>query len=113
MGLTALSATIQATGSLSPEVDIGAGVLVGVFVPSGWTSANITFQASPDGGVTWGNVFTYLGSEFTLVATPGQFLTLDPTQLKGLRSLKLRSGTSASPVSQSSTVNVTLLVSLI
>jgi len=112
MGLSNTTATIAATASLSPQVDIGPGRLVGLLVPSGWTAANITFQASPDGGVTWGNLFTSLGAEVTVVAVAGQFNAIDPTYLQGVVSLKVRSGTSGSPVAQTAAVAVTLVTKL-
>ena len=113
IGLNTLQATIAASGNLSSQVDIGPGRLVGLIVPGGWTAANVTLQASADGGVTWGNLFTYLGSEFTIVAVAGQFMAIDPTMLKGVVSVKVRSGTSGSPVTQTSQVNVTLVTALI
>lgn len=112
IGLTTLTAAIAASSSLSSQVDIGPGYLVGLYVPANWTSANITFQASPDGGATWGELYSYLGQEWTFVAAPSTYLTVDPTQWRGPRSLKVRSGTAASAVNQTASVNVTLIVSL-
>jgi hypothetical protein len=115
MGLTNLAAAIASGQSLSSQIDIGPGELVGILIPSGWTAANLTFQASPDGGTTWGNLFTYLGAEITFFAVAGQFLAVDPIQalLRGVRSLKLRSGTSGAPVVQGSAVTLTLITALI
>ena len=79
-------------------------------MPSSWTSANITFQASPD-GVNFGNLFSYLGAEVTFVAVPGQFLAVDPTLWRGARAIKVRSGTSGTPVAQTSQVTLQLVVS--
>lgn len=112
IGLSNLTANIAASASLSGQVDIGPGRLVGILVPAGWTAANVTFQASPDGGVTWGNLFSYLGTEFTVVAVAGQFNAIDPTLLQGVVSLKVRSGTSGSPVTQTGAVAVTLVTKL-
>jgi hypothetical protein len=105
-----VTAAIAAGQSLSSQVNLGEQTLVGVFVPSGWTSANMTFEASPDGGTTWGNLFSYLGAEVVFVSIAGQFLAVDPTLWKGVYSLKVRSGTSASPVNQASAVSVTLAI---
>ena len=113
MGLSTITATIASGQSLSGQTDIGPGVLVGLIVPSGWTAANITFQVSADGGATWGNLFSYLGTEFTVVSVVGEFMAIDPTLLRGARSLKVRSGTSASAVTQTNPVNVTLVTALI
>ena len=40
-------------------------------------------------------------------------MAIDPTMLKGVVSVKVRSGTSGSPVTQTSQVNVTLVTALI
>ncbi len=111
MGLSVVLATIAASSNISAEVDLGAGRLVGLYVPSGWTAANITFQVSPD-GVNFGNMFSYLGAEVIFVAVPGQFLAVDPTLWKGARAIKVRSGASGSPVTQASQVVLQLVVSL-
>lgn len=112
IGIQTLTATIAATASLSPQIDIGPGRLVGLLVPATWTTAAVTFQASPDGGVTWGNLFTSAGTEFSVAAAVGEFMAIDPTALQGVVSLKVRSGTSASPVAQASSAAVTLVTKL-
>ncbi len=112
IGLSTITATIASGAALSSAVYLGANFLVGIYIPSNWTSANVTFQASPDGGTTWGELYSYLGAEITFVAAPSQFLAVDPTLWKGARSLIVRSGTAATPVNQSNTVNLTLVLSL-
>lgn len=111
MGLSVIPATITAGTSLSVEVDLGAGLLVGVYVPADWTAANITLQASPD-GILFGNMFTYQGAEVVFVAAAGQFVGIDPALLKGARAIKVRSGTSVSPILQVSQANLQLVTSL-
>ena len=111
IGLNVFPAVIAAGGTITPEVDLGAFYMVGLYVPSNWTSANITFQASPD-GVNFGNMFTYLGAEVTFVAVAGEFLAVDPTLWKGARAIKVRSGTSGTPVAQSAQVTLQIVGSL-
>lgn len=110
IGLSVIPAVIAINGNISAEVDLGAQFLVGVYVPSGWTAATMTFQASPD-GTNFGELFTYAGSELSLAAAASLFIAVDPTQWKGIRALKVRSGTSASPVTQLAAVTVQLVVS--
>ena len=112
MGLIPISAIIGAGVSLSAQVDIGPGQLVGMLIPAGWTAASITFQASPDGGQTFGNLFSAAGVEQTLTVAAGQFIAIDPTLWKGVRSIKIRSGTSAAPVNQAAQANLTLVTQL-
>lgn len=112
IGILSQSVAIGAGQSLSGEIDLGAAKLTAIFVPSGWTAANLTLQASPDGGVTWGNLYTDAGAEVTFVAAAGQMIAIDPTRLRGINCLKLRSGTSGTPVNQVSAANLTLIASL-
>jgi hypothetical protein len=107
--LNSVPATIAASASLSGEADLYPGVLVGVWMPATWTAASITFQTlSPDGS-TWLELYTYPGAEVTLNVAAGQFIAVDPTQWKGITSVKVRSGTSASPVNQSAQAIVNLV----
>ena len=112
VGITLNPAVIAAGASLSAPCALGALTLVGISMPAVWISAPLTFQVSPDGGTTWGNFFTYLGAEVTAVAVASQYLEVDPNIFAAVRSLKLRSGTSGTPVNQGSTVNITLVTQL-
>lgn len=110
MGRSLIPVTIASGQSLSPQIDIGPYKLVGIYLPATWTAANMTFQVSPDGGATWYEHYLYNGVE-TLVgnsAGAGVFLAIDPTILGGVVSLKLRSGSLASPVVQASAVTLQL-----
>lgn len=105
-------AAIAAEASLSPEVDIGGYTLVGIIVPQAWTSAPITFQGSPDGGTTWGELTDITGVPIEVTSLTGgtvYFVALDPARFRGLRSLKIRSGTVGAPVAQVSAVTLMLL----
>ena len=107
--LLTTQATIAASASLSNEADLWPGTLVGIWMPAAWTAASMTFQAlSPDGS-TWLELYTYAGAELTLTVAAGQFIAIDPTQWKGISSVKVRSGTSASPVNQTAQAIVTLI----
>lgn len=108
IGLATFTATIATGQSLSGEVDIGANSLVGIAMPAAWTAASITFQVSPDGGTTWLELQT-VSSEYTVTAAASQFIAIDPTALKGFNAIKVRSGTSASPVNQTSGATLTLI----
>src|SRR5271168_1324353 len=91
---------IASGNSLSAECDIGNKSLVGILVPANWTTAGISLQASPDGGTTWGEVFTAAGAYAIASLTGGTliyYVAIDPTALRGALSLKVRSGTQAAP----------------
>jgi hypothetical protein len=110
MGLSLIPVTIAAGQSLSPQVDIGPGQLVGIYIPASWTVASPTFQVSPDGGVTWYEHISYTGSPTVFGYDSGvaAYLAVDPTLWQGALSLKIRSGVVGAPVAQVSTVTLQL-----
>src|ERR1700757_631870 len=52
-------------GPITGGVAMGADTLVGIWMPATWVAASLTFQVSPDGGVTWLEVFNDAGAEIT------------------------------------------------
>lgn len=100
--------TIANGQSLSNAIDVPGHVLVGIVMPPTWTSANLTFQGSVDGS-TFLNVFVEGGGEFQVTAFANRLIIVDPTRLYGLRSLRVRSGTSGTPVAQTADRVITLV----
>jgi len=97
---TLASSTISNGTSLSSAIDFGASTLFGIQIPSSWTTANLTFQASAD-GVTYGNLYDSTGTEVTVTAAASEFIVFaSPAPWLGIRYLKIRSGTSGTPVNQ-------------
>src|SRR5690242_19694846 len=95
---TTAQATIASGGSLSPSIDLSDARPVRIVMPSGWDAANLTLQTSLD-NVTFNNVYDEFGSEVTIVAAASRAIILDPAKYFALgRYLKLRSGTSGTPV---------------
>jgi hypothetical protein len=92
--------TIASGNSLSNAVDLGGLRLFGIFMPSVWTAANLTLQMSPDGGTTWVNLYDIYGNEVTVIAASSKAIVLDPVTYASLRYLRVRSGTSSTPVAQ-------------
>ena len=91
--------TISNGTSLSPAISIGNGLLVGIAMPAGWDAAGMTFQVSYDGGTTFQEMQSASAAiSFTVAA--GQFIAVDPTLWRGVNTLKVRSGTAATPVNQ-------------
>lgn len=98
-------ATIPDDQSLSAGVKLGNLAPVALVIPSAnWVAADITFQASFDGGTTWLNLFdSGSDTEITVQAAASRFIGLlaavaDP--LSGIQWLKVRSGTSGAAVNQ-------------
>jgi hypothetical protein len=94
-----IPATIAASGSVSDDVNLGGRVLVGIEMPTAWTAASITFQASFD-GTNFFDVYDGAGSEVSGTAGASQFITMNPATLYGIKVIRVRSGTSAAAVNQ-------------
>lgn len=98
------SVTIASGNSLSGAISLSTALLSAVVMPAAWTSANLTFQASIDGGVTFNNVFDDAGNELTMTAAANRYIILaNISQWIGFgpnTQIKIRSGTSGSPVTQ-------------
>lgn len=111
------SYTLTASGGIaSPAVAggvaMGADTLVGIWMPAAWTTAALTFQVSPDGGVTWLELFNDGGSAVSIAAAAGQFISLVTNTnytWRGINLLKVRSGTAGAPVVQTAGATVTLI----
>lgn len=100
--------TIPANASLSGTVQLNEFVPVAIVMPSAWDAANLTFQASED-GTTFLDLYGTSGSELQVTAGANRFIALDPVQFRGARFLKVRSGTSGTPVNQSAQRTLRLL----
>ena len=112
IGITLNPATIAAGAALSGPCALGALTLVGISMPAVWTAAPLTFQVSPDGGVTWQELYDGAGNEITVTAAAGQFVIplADPSYLwRGINMVQVRSGTAALPVNQAAGAVVNLV----
>lgn len=99
---------IENNGSLSGAVDLGGRKLVAIDMPSSWTAASLTFQASAD-GVTYDNLYDG-ATERALTVAASRYLAQAIGDWVGIRWLKVRSGTAASPVNQTAERVLTLVV---
>lgn len=97
--------TIANGTSLSGAVDMGNGRLFAIVIPSAWTTGNLTFQASSDcisaASPTYSNMFDSTGTEVTFTVAASQYIiNAVPVEWIGVRCIKVRSGTSGTPVNQ-------------
>src|SRR4051794_17824191 len=103
-GIRRYPGTITSGTALSSPIAIGADTLEGIAMPAAWTTANITFQTSFDGGTTWLELINDAGTAVTLTgAAAGSFILLATTPKyawRGVNLIKVRSGTSGSPMNQ-------------
>lgn len=109
------TAAIAAGQSLSAAIAIGNKSLVGLVLPANWSAATggISVQVSVD-DTTFGELTTVAGTPYAIgfTAAGGAYLAIDPNTLRGVRSLKIRSGTAAAPVNQTNAVTLTLVTRL-
>jgi hypothetical protein len=105
------SATIASGAALSGAVCLGDKVLAGIQMPAAWTAASLTFQVSFDAGTTWKDLYDDAGVEVTLSPTSpaGKYLAVDPSAFAGVVFLKVRSGTTGTPVNQAADRSFTLV----
>lgn len=109
--MTLLTATIAEGASLSGSVSLGRNLqLFAIKMPAAWDAAAITLQTSVDGSA-WSNVFLPGGTEYSLTVAAASWVLLDPTYLEGLGPyIKIRSGTSGTPVNQTAARSVGVYV---
>jgi hypothetical protein len=107
-----LVTTIANSASLSGAIDLGGTSLAGYIMPASWTAASVTFQASVD-GTNFYNLYDQFGNEITHAVAASRFIALTPSDLVGVRYIKLRSGTSASPVAQGAERQITYVTRVI
>ena len=108
---TYIPATIANNESLSSEIALAVSELRSVrpcaVLVDNWDAADMSFQGSTD-GVDWYDIYRQDGTELTVEIEADRIVVLTPADFLGFAHLKVRSGTSGSPVNQSPAVAVTL-----
>lgn len=95
---TLVQVSISAGASLSSGFTLAGSTILGIYVPSNFTQANLSFQGSDD-GVSYGIIYDDLGNEVTrTIPTVGSLMYIAFTsgELAGVNYLKIKSGTTAS-----------------
>jgi len=91
--------TISNGTSLSEAENLRGYVPYGIEMPSVWTAADLTFQVSTD-GTNWLNLYDDTG-EYTLSAAASRAIGFPGANVfTGFQYIKVRSGTSGTPVNQ-------------
>lgn len=107
-----ISVTIPAgVSGISGAVPLGDKTLVGIVIPANWVTASLSFQASAD-DTNFGELLDSTATAIAITSVTGGALVviaLDPTKWRGVRTIKVRSGTSAAPVNQTNSPVLTLL----
>lgn len=107
----AATATVAGGASLSGEIDLKGCTMYGLIMPVAWTAANLTFQVSNVSGGTFQDLYDDVGVEVTVTAAASRSIALDFAALKMApwRYIKIRSGTSGSPVAQGAERAITIV----
>jgi hypothetical protein len=107
--LVTATVTIANGQSLSGAIDLQGYSLVGLLMPSAWTAAALTFAGSVDNSNFYDVADS--GAEINIgSAAANTYILLSPATFLGLRYLKVRSGTNATPVNQGQAATVTLVL---
>lgn len=94
-------AAIANGAALSAAISLTTGRLFAIQMPAAWTAANLTFQASYDGGATFCDMYDDAGTEVTVTAAASRYIYIsNPMAWMGVQVIKVRSGTTGSPVNQ-------------
>ena len=100
--------TIANGASLSSIARLpNAHELAAIIMPAAWTSAGMTFQAGAS--YTVQDVFAADGNEIALVLVATDYVPVAPALLNGARWIKVRSGTTGTPVNQGAERVITLV----
>jgi hypothetical protein len=97
--LDVLPATIANGQSLSGALNLGGLRLFRIATPTAITGTTLTFQASYD-GTTWNNLYDATGTEVSMTVAASRSIVIDPAVFASVNHLKIRSGTSGTPVNQ-------------
>lgn len=94
------TATILSGAALSDVLLLGPLRPCRIIMPAAWTAANLTVQTSYDNGVTFNDLYDASGTEYTITAAASRAILLPIADFLGVNALKLRSGTTGTPVNQ-------------
>ena len=94
-----ITATIASAAALSNEIDLAGSALQTILMPAAWTAAVLTFQIAEATGGTFQDVYDDSGSEVTVTVAASRAIPM-PAEIAGARFVKIRSGTTGTPVNQ-------------
>jgi hypothetical protein len=106
---TTTTATIASGASLSGIIDLGTNDLIGIIFPATWTTASITFQFSID-GTNFYDAYSSTAELSSTAASASRMISINAVTYDMGRYIKIRSGTSATPVNQAADRILTLIL---
>lgn len=106
--LSRLTATISNGQAITASIYLRDQPLVAIQMPASWTAANLTFQGSND-NTNFFDVYNLDGDEYTVTAAASRYIVLSPFEFQWARYIKIRSGTTGTPVNQSADRTIVLV----
>ncbi len=104
--------TVQ-IGTVHPQlteiIDLAGATPVAIQMPAAWTAANLTFLAGRDEN-NMNDLYDSAGTEVAVTAAASRYIVLDPQTFHAMRFLRIRSGTAATPVTQTAARTLYLVV---
>ena len=101
--------TILNGASMSDILDLRGVSAVRFIMPAAWTAAALTFQVSVD-GTNFFDLYDNLGIEKNIPVVASRAINLDVSELAFIDYLKIRSGTSGTPVNQGADRVISVIV---
>ena len=107
-----ITATIAISTSVSNEIDLSNHRMMTIFMPAPWDAANLTFQVATAPGGTYQDLYDDGGTEVNVVAAASRAIGVDlhAGPLASARFIKIRSGTTATPVTQTAARSIVLVI---
>jgi hypothetical protein len=97
--ISRLTATIANAAYLSDALTLNGRQVAVIEMPTSWTAAPLTFQASMD-GTNYFNIYDDSGDEYYVIAEASRRIHVDINILSQQKYIKVRSGTSTATVNQ-------------
>lgn len=114
-GISVIGAEINNNEAISGSVDLGGFSLIALEMPELWAGTQVTFQCKAERSQTsaesiedWDNVYDSAGNELTVTVAANRVVT-DIPELAPLRFIRIRSGTSTTPVNQSPSKQIRII----
>jgi len=105
-----MNVTIANGESLSAAANLDRLALVGIVMPSGWTAADLTFQACETYDGTYVDIYDTGGNEVTVTTAASRWIAIAPQDFLSARFLKVRSGGAGAAVNQAADRTITLIL---
>lgn len=107
-----VTATITSGTSLSEAINTGDMKLAGIKMSGAWNAANLTFQGCEIEGGTYMDIYDDAGTELSVTAAANHAIALTDKVFEAVNAykyIKIRSGTSSTPVSQTADREIILV----